>query len=93
MSPFDLVLESARARGFNVVVRNGPEARLQCGNPEHPDHHPSVSLREGDDGRALIYCHSRQCSAERILSGYGLGLKDLFPPDRHQSGYRGRGAR
>ena len=26
--------------------------------PGHEDRHPSLSIREGDDGRILIHCHA-----------------------------------
>ncbi|MBI4491930.1 MAG: AAA family ATPase [Chloroflexi bacterium] len=52
----------------------GWEARC----PTHDDRHASLSLAEGDDGRALLCCHAG-CSAEQIVGALGLSLADLFP--------------
>jgi hypothetical protein len=49
--------------------------------PAHPDTAPSLSVREGDDGRALIHCFSG-CSVEEVVHALGLELGDLFEPRR-----------
>ena len=49
----------------------------------HQDTRPSLSIRELDDGRILLYCFAG-CSAEEVVAGAGLKLQDLFP-DRPQS--------
>lgn len=52
--------------------------------PSHQDRSPSLSIREGDDGRLLVRCFGG-CSAAEIVGAMGLSLKDLFPdegPDR-----------
>lgn len=43
----------------------------------HQDANPSLSIREGDDGRVLVHCHSG-CSTENLLSALGLSWPDLF---------------
>jgi hypothetical protein len=40
----------------------------------------SLSLAAGDDGRALLTCHSG-CATEAIVSALGLRMCDLFPND------------
>jgi len=40
----------------------------------------SLSIREGADGRALLYCHGG-CSAASVLEKIGLHPRDLFPRD------------
>jgi hypothetical protein len=47
----------------------------QC--PSHSDSYPSMSLEEGDDGKALIYCHAG-CSFEEVCSSLGLSTHLLF---------------
>jgi hypothetical protein len=37
-----------------------------------------LSIKEGDDGRALLYCHRCNAKAERITEAIGLTLADLF---------------
>jgi len=71
-SPLELVLaklpEAKRTRkGWNV----------RC--PVHEDRRPSLSIAEGDDGRALLHCHAG-CTAEQITEALGLTLADLMPP-------------
>jgi putative DNA primase/helicase len=38
-----------------VERRNGYWMAL-C--PAHNDHNPSLSIKEGDDGKPLLYCHA-----------------------------------
>lgn len=49
--------------------------------PAHNDRSPSLSIREGDDGRVLLFCHAG-CSLDSILAALKLGKRDLFvgPP-------------
>lgn len=47
----------------------------QC--PAHPDSYPSMSLEQGDDGKALVFCHAG-CSYEKIMSALGLSTHLLF---------------
>jgi hypothetical protein len=45
--------------------------------PAHDDRRASLSVGEGDDGRALIKCHAG-CSVEEVLNVVGLEMRDLF---------------
>src|SRR3990167_8529552 len=55
--------------------------------PAHDDDTASLSVSEGDDGRALIFCHAG-CATEAILAAMRLPASSLFPP--RQSPARGR---
>ena len=57
------------------VSGNGFVARC----PAHEDTRPSLSVAEGKDGKALIYCH-RGCSKEAVLARLGLTWQNLFVP-------------
>lgn len=46
--------------------------------PAHPDKHPSMTVRELEDGRVLVHCFAG-CSVEEILSAVGMTFDDLFP--------------
>lgn len=46
--------------------------------PAHDDKNPSLSIREGNEGRALLKCHAG-CAYEDILAAMGLERKDLNP--------------
>src|SRR2546421_12832332 len=47
--------------------------------PAHEDRRASLSIAEGDDGKALVKCHAG-CDTAAILSAIGLTLADLFQP-------------
>src|SRR3989344_5592337 len=55
--------------------REGAGYKAHC--PAHEDSNPSLSIREGRDGRILLKCHAG-CSTEQILAALGLELRDLF---------------
>ena len=46
--------------------------------PAHDDRNPSLDIAVGDDGRLLLKCRSRGCSAEAIVSAVGCKTADLF---------------
>lgn len=77
--PVDRVLsrvEGERRRG------SGWEARC----PAHDDRVASLSISEGDDGRALVFCHVG-CDLDSILNAVGLTKADLFPKDTKRNGH------
>jgi putative DNA primase/helicase len=45
--------------------------------PAHDDRSPSLSISEGDDGRALVKCHAG-CSTDRVVEEMGLKMSDLM---------------
>jgi 5S rRNA maturation endonuclease (ribonuclease M5) len=49
--------------------------------PAHDDHHPSLSICLGEDGRILLYCHAG-CSLEAICAAMHIEVRDLFPEPR-----------
>ena len=46
--------------------------------PAHADSSPSLSIREGNDGRVLLHCFSG-CSTADICSALHITVRDLFP--------------
>lgn len=71
MTPVQLVLsklKGARKAG------NGWSALC----PAHKDRKPSLSVSEGDDGRALVRCH-RGCETVVVCQAVGLTMADLMP--------------
>jgi len=58
--------------------RNGKGWSARC--PAHEDRRPSLSVSEGDDGRALVRCHAG-CTVESICDAVGLRLSDLMTDD------------
>ncbi|MCC7085191.1 MAG: hypothetical protein IT427_09315 [Pirellulales bacterium] len=47
--------------------------------PAHEDRRASLSIAEGDDGRALVCCHAG-CTVENVCEKVGLRVADLMPP-------------
>jgi hypothetical protein len=62
-------------------VRKSPRGwTARCPGPNHRrgDKSASLSVAEGDDGRALLFCFAA-CRTEEIVAAIGLELRDLFP--------------
>jgi putative DNA primase/helicase len=53
---------------------NGWSARCLA----HEDRRASLSISEGEDGRALVYCHAG-CKPDAICAAVGLTMRDLMP--------------
>ena len=65
-------------------TRDGWDARCPC--PQHNassgrpgDHHPSLRIAIGHEGRILIHCRVG-CRPDDVLTSVGLDWSDLFPP-------------
>ncbi len=67
------------------AVRPKGTGKWQARCPAHDDREPSLSIREADDGRILVYCFAG-CSVEAICAALGLTVRELFadsePPSR-----------
>jgi hypothetical protein len=70
-----------RVLGRLTGLRAVGQQRWMALCPAHPDKRPSLSIREGDDARVLIYCFAG-CGAVEILDAIGLDSMELFPRDR-----------
>src|SRR5215213_9980407 len=70
MMPLDLVLD--RLEG---VSQRGEAYQALC--PVHDDREPSLSVAEGEDGRALLKCFAG-CGTDEVVTALGLQMKDLF---------------
>jgi len=58
--------------------KNGKGWSARC--PAHDDRRPSLSISQGDDGRALVNCFSG-CTVDAICAAMGLRVADLMPTD------------
>lgn len=56
-------------------ITGGYQARC----PAHEDDHASLSVSEGVDGAALLFCHAG-CTPDAVLDAINLKRSDLFPP-------------
>jgi hypothetical protein len=71
----DLIIPAQRiAQLCGGELRNG-RALVHC--PVHSDRTPSLSIKDGKDHRALVYCFA-QCTLSSILAELGLSRGDLF---------------
>jgi hypothetical protein len=68
--PISLVLEK-----LHGVKQSGGQYIACC--PAHTDLHQSLSIGQGDDGRALLQCHAG-CATEDVVRELGLQLSNLF---------------
>lgn len=73
--PVHLVLNALEAAGIRPRESGGGWAS-RC--PAHEDSTPSLSIRRGDDGRALLKCHGG-CPLAAILAVLNLEARSLFP--------------
>jgi len=69
----------ALERGGQAPRANGAGWAVRC--PAHDDGVASLSVNEGEDGRALFCCHVG-CATADIVAALGLKLADLFEAPR-----------
>jgi putative DNA primase/helicase len=82
--PVVRILGGLRERGSKVHSEPSGKWRATC--PAHDDRRASLSISEGDDSRALLYCHAG-CAPEEVVAALGLTMADLYPR-RESSGRR-----
>ena len=68
-------MEELLSRLEGVRQRQGNRWSARC--PAHADRSPSLSIKEGDDGRLLLHCFAG-CDSKSICNALGLTLADLF---------------
>lgn len=78
-TPLEKFKARLREMGHEITEYDGGFAS-QC--TAHPDRNPSMTFREGDDGRLLAFCHRCGDGAfADIVRGAGLELDDVSPKD------------
>jgi putative DNA primase/helicase len=76
------------------VLAKLPDARKsgagwQARCPAHEDNRASLSIARGDDGRALLHCHTG-CGPDAIMAALGMTLADLMVPKDRSTSTSGR---
>ena len=71
-TPVELILSL-----LQNVTKTGDGWKACC--PAHEDSNPSLSIKEGADGRVLVHCHAAACTIDQICEKVGLKTADLFP--------------
>lgn len=84
-SHYDLTTAEALAERLGGR-RSGRGWMCRC--PAHDDREPSLSIRDGADGRVLLHCFAG-CSPRDVCAALGLELRDLFPPNPLRDGGSG----
>lgn len=74
MTGYQRVLDALEEQDLLVPSWSDTVAAL-C--PAHDDTNASLSLREGDEGKALLYCHAG-CDVAAVADALGLRMQDLF---------------
>jgi hypothetical protein len=78
---------TAEALADLLHARHAGHGRWQAKCPAHQDCSPSLSIREGREGRVLLHCFAG-CTTEAVLRFAGLKVADLFagpPPTLQQA--------
>ena len=81
--PVQTVLAALRAKGHEA---RRVDKGWNCRCPAHDDTNPSLSIDQGDGGRALVYCHTG-CSVDAVCAAIGLKPADLFAHDPIGNGH------
>lgn len=82
MTPVERVLDALERQGKQVRQSAG---KWMCCCPAHDDRNPSLSISEGDDGRALVHCFAG-CSSEDVVNELGLQMSDLMSSTQQSFG-------
>lgn len=84
ISPLERFEKALRDAGSRFDTRtSGRDRRWTC--PAHEDTHPSLDVREGDDGQVLFKCRAG-CTQEEVLSALEFEARDLFPTNSAHPG-------
>lgn len=79
---------NAAALAEHLRARPTGTCRWRAICPAHADRTPSLSIREGNDGRVLIHCWAG-CATDAVLAAAGLTWADIFGAPTTQA-YRAR---
>lgn len=82
-NPIDLYISKLEELGLRPRKR-GNEYYAKC--PVHKGNdYDSISVKEGDDRRILVKCHSQNCSFQEITEALGLRMSDAFEQSNHKT--------
>ena len=69
--PIELVLT-------RLEVSSERDGQYECRCPAHDDQKASLGVREGDDGKVILYCQAG-CDTRDVVNSLGLEMGGLFP--------------
>jgi 5S rRNA maturation endonuclease (ribonuclease M5) len=79
VSGYETVVEAIEGYGLFSGWTSGTTRSARC--PAHDDSVASLSVSEGDEGKALLYCHAG-CSTAEVCEALDLHVADLFSERR-----------
>src|SRR5438105_3059629 len=82
--PVEIARDALARAGCSPNPTGRRKWAARCPIHRHGGRTDNLTLREGDDGRALLYCHHKdssgnECSIQDILNSLELEMKDLYP--------------
>lgn len=77
MDPCQVIHDALEAQGWDP---KGPSYKFRANCPAHSGNSHQLRVNEGNDGQALVYCHTRNCEPRAIWEALGLKYSDMFPP-------------
>ena len=93
--PIQALLAKLESGGFDPRPAGPDQWESRC--PAHKGGRRNLSIRKGDDGRALVHCHHADegngCDHKAIVAALGLTEANLFPSEPERPKDRGRPAR
>jgi len=72
--PVQKVFDALKSKGYDP--KETDTGLVSC-CPAHDDRNPSLNIKAGKDGRALLKCHAG-CFVEAIVESIGLSMRDLY---------------
>ena len=77
------VIAKLESRGFDPRALGNDSWESRC--PVHAGSRRNLSIKRGDDGRALLHCHREGdglgCDVRSLAEALDMQVFDLFPPD------------
>jgi len=78
--PLAAILARLEQGGFEPRESGPGSWESRC--PAHNGSRKNLSVKRGDDGRSLVYCHHQPgCDPAAIVGALGMTMADLFPGD------------
>jgi putative DNA primase/helicase len=75
--PARTLVEALERDGFDPRPIGPDSWESRC--PSHKGSRRNLSIKRGDDGRALLHCQAHGCKPEAIVEALGLPMAALFP--------------
>ena len=75
MNTISTAVQEVISRLADVKETGSNQWQAKC--PAHDDNKPSLSIKQGTDGKVVLHCHAG-CSPKNICAAIGIAVADLF---------------